>query len=223
MAHTPHRPADLCVRKQTQEGGLGKFDFEGFIQRVIEDGIARLVDEARHEDDIGSGQRGTGKNNPPRRESGNNKNEEGGTSYNGKAALFPIPIPTLSGLQRENWRALFRDGSRGVQNAVFDGRDEPISLARDGLDKARLLGIIAEHLPDPADCGIDTVVGIQEDAFTPDPFDDLFPRDQLSPVFNQEKQEFHGHRLEFDGNSGRAQFVGPHIQQEIASKTDRGG
>jgi hypothetical protein len=50
--------------------------------------------------------------------------------------------------------------------------------------------------------------------------DDLFPRDQLSPALNQEKQQLHGNRLEFKGNSGRAQFVRPHIQLEIVSESD---
>src|SRR5277367_2168633 len=118
---------------------------------------------------------------------------------------------------------MFRDGSRGVKSAIFDSSDEPVSLAGDGLDKARLLSIIPEHLPDPADGGIDAVVGVEENTLSPDPFDDLFPCNELSPVFNQEKEQLHGHRLELDGNPGRAQFVGSQIQLEIFPKLDSAG
>jgi hypothetical protein len=47
MTHHSHHLADARFREKAQKGGLGKFDFKGFVQRVVEDGITSLVDEAR--------------------------------------------------------------------------------------------------------------------------------------------------------------------------------
>ena len=75
MAHRAHRCADVCFRKEAQKGRLGEFDFEGFVQGIIEDGIACVVDEARQDDGVGLGQRGPSEEDAPRNEGGNN--EEG--------------------------------------------------------------------------------------------------------------------------------------------------
>ena len=86
-AHRAHRRAGVGFREKTQKRGLGDFDFEGFVQRVVEDGIACLVDEGRQKNDVGLVQPRPGRD-APRGERGNNEDGRD-TSRNHKAALVP--------------------------------------------------------------------------------------------------------------------------------------
>jgi len=70
MTHHSHHLADARFREKAQKGGLGKFDFKGFVQRVVEDGITCLVDEARQEDDVGLSQHRPSEKMVPRSEGG---------------------------------------------------------------------------------------------------------------------------------------------------------
>src|ERR1700719_146843 len=130
MTHHSHRLADARFREKAQKRGLGKFDFKGFVQRVVEDGITCLVNEARQEDDIGLGQRGPSEKDAPRSDGGNN--EEGcDTSRNDKAALVP---KFRRWPQGENWREMYFDGGRCGQVAVFYASDETVAATGQGLD-----------------------------------------------------------------------------------------
>ena len=50
-----------------------------------------------------------------------------------------------------------------------------------------LLGIILEHLADLADGRVDAVIGVEEDIFPPDPFDNLLPADELPALLDEQQ------------------------------------
>jgi hypothetical protein len=56
---------------------------------------------------------------------------------------------------------------------------KPVTPAGDGLHKARSLGVIFQHLSNLADGGVDAVVGVEENIFSPDSIDDLVAGDEL--------------------------------------------
>src|ERR1700731_1650278 len=99
-------------------------------------------------------------------------------------------------------------------------RDEPVSPPRDGLDEARLLRIILQHMANLADGRVDAVVSIEEYIRTPDPLDDLVPGDQLASPLYQEEQQFHGNPLQLENPAVAAQFISAQIQLEILPKPD---
>ena len=77
----------------------------------------------------------------------------------------------------------------------------------DGLDKARLFGIVLEDLADFPDRSIDCVIGIKEDVLAPKLFNDLFPRYQLAPPLHQQEQDFHGDSFQLQRAAGTSQLV----------------
>src|SRR5450755_2527658 len=75
MTHRAQRLSRVCFWQNAQEGGLSEFDFEGFIQGVVEDGIACLVDEGCQEDEVGLSQHGPSEKEAPRSDGGNHEGD----------------------------------------------------------------------------------------------------------------------------------------------------
>jgi hypothetical protein len=80
--------------------------------------------------------------------------------------------------------------------------------------------IILERLTNFADRAIDAVVSIEEDAIPPDSLDDLFARDQLSSLLNQQEQDFHRNAFQPEHSISSAQFIGTRIELEIPLESD---
>ena len=76
------------------------------------------------------------------------------------------------------------------------GPDEPVPFSGDCLDKGWIFRVVFENLTNFADCGIDAVIGVQEDILTPDPFDDVLSGYQLPFALDQQEQDLHGDSLQ---------------------------
>jgi len=76
--------------------------------------------------------------------------------------------------QRVSRRGIPLGGSScGGGHHLNHGCDKTVSLARDSLYKARLLGIVPQHLANLTDSAVNAVIGIEKDALSPDPLNDL--------------------------------------------------
>jgi hypothetical protein len=75
-------------------------------------------------------------------------------------------------------------------------------------------------LPNLADCPIDAVVGVEEDAVTPDALNDLFAADELVSALDEEEQHLHGDAFQPERTARMAQFVGIQIQLEVLPEFD---
>jgi hypothetical protein len=174
MAHRTHRRAGVCFREEAQEWGLGEFDFEGSVQRVVEEGIACLIYEVREENYVSLSQHRPGEIDAPCSEGGNN--EAGSdTSRNDNAALVPFSRWRYG----ENWRRTLFDRGRGP-GAVFDPSDEAVAAARDRLNKSRFLGVIPQGFPQALYRSVNAVLELDHGAVRPEPLPDLLARDELA-------------------------------------------
>jgi hypothetical protein len=109
----------------------------------------------------------------------------------------------------------------GSFSASLNGRDEPVSHARDSLDKARLYGFVFKDLANFSDCRVDAVVSIDKNFLPPDSFDNLIARDELAATLQKQAQQFEGDPFEFQRMARAAQFVGAEIEFKIVSKPDQ--
>ena len=132
----------------------------------------------------------------------------------------PTPGGRLGNRGRRDGRKVFGSGHFPRVGAVHRG-DEAIPPARDGLDESGVIGVIPEDAAELADGPVDAVVGIEEDLLPPDPLRDLFPGDQLSSSFHQQKQQIHRDALQLEHSAGAAQLVGPRVELEILPQSDR--
>src|SRR5215471_16713050 len=101
----------------------------------------------------------------------------------------------------------WRRWSRRWGSDFFNRSDEAIAAADHRLDKPRLFGIIFQRLPDPANGGVDAVVGVDENAFAPDPFDNFLTNDQLATALYQQEQQFHRNAPDPNGPACFSEFV----------------
>ena len=108
----------------------------------------------------------------------------------------------------------------GAGADYFHGGDKPVSPASHCLDKSRLFGVILEHLTDFADGCIDAVVGVEEDIFAPNLFDNLVPADELSVLRDQQQKKLHGDMLQLQWLARPAQFIGAEIELKLAPKSN---
>ena len=95
-----------------------------------------------------------------------------------------------------------------------------ISLTGIGQYEAGPLGIITQSLTNLADGTVDAVVGVEENALSPNLLDDLLMRGQLPAAFHQKDQELHRNGLELEGDSAGAQFLCAHVQLEIVPEPE---
>jgi hypothetical protein len=98
--------------------------------------------------------------------------------------------------------------------------NEAVSLAGYSLYEPGLLGIILQHLPNFADGAVDAVIGVEENSVAPDSLDDLFARDQLTALLDQEEQDFHRDAFQPEPSIGAAQFVGAQVELEVVAESD---
>ena len=92
---------------------------------------------------------------------------------------------------------------------------ETIALRWDGDDEFWRIGIIIQRPPDLAYCRVDTALGVDEDAFTPDSIDDLTSGYQLPSAFHQKTQKFERDTFEMDDATIAAKLVDALVQLEI--------
>jgi len=95
-----------------------------------------------------------------------------------------------------------------------------VPSARDRLNKARLLRIISEHLPNFPDRGVDAVVGVEKYIFPPDSFDDLLPRNQLSSLLDQQQQQLHWNPLQLKQTARSPELIAVRVELKIVSESD---
>jgi hypothetical protein len=83
-----------------------------------------------------------------------------------------------------------------------------------------VFGIVLQDLPDLADGAIDTVIGIEGYALSPDSLDDLLARNQLASLLHQQEQEFHGNAFQLEHTVGTTQLVGAQVELKILPEPD---
>jgi hypothetical protein len=88
------------------------------------------------------------------------------------------------------------------------------------LHEPRVLRFVLEHLTNLPDRRVDTGVRIDEDVTSPDPFLDLFPRDKLTALFDQQHQQLHGDAFELERTAGTTELASAEIEFKIASELD---
>src|SRR6202012_5340788 len=76
--------------------------------------------------------------------------------------------------------------------------DEAIALAGDGLEEARVFGIVAQGLADLADGGVDAVLGVDEDLGVPEALGDLGAGDEAAFGGGEEDEELERLALQTD-------------------------
>jgi len=70
-----------------------------------------------------------------------------------------------------------------------------------------LFGVVFQGLSDFPDCGVDCVIGIEEDVLALELFDNLFPGYQLAAPLDQQEQYFHGDSLQLQRAAGASHLV----------------
>jgi hypothetical protein len=83
-----------------------------------------------------------------------------------------------------------------------------------------LLRVIFERLSNFPDGGVDAVVCVKEDILAPDPFYDLLPRDQLTSLLDQQKQQVHWNPLQLEQTTRTPQLIAVRVELEIVSESD---
>jgi hypothetical protein len=101
------------------------------------------------------------------------------------------------------------------------GGDKTIPSPGDGLDEARLFGIVLQYLADLADGAVDAVVGIEKGALAPDTLDNLLARNDLSPLLDKKEQNLEWNPLQLEHTTGATEFIGLGIEFDIIPKPDR--
>jgi hypothetical protein len=99
--------------------------------------------------------------------------------------------------------------------------DEAIAEAGDGLDEARVIGVVVEGVADLADRAVDAVVGVGEDALAPDLLHDLLAAHQLAGLLREKQQDLHRDALEPQRAAGAAQLPCPRVELEAIAEANR--
>ena len=76
--------------------------------------------------------------------------------------------------------------------------DEPVSLARYGCDEARVIGGVAQRLPDLLDGGVESLIEFHKGIGGPELALQFLTGDQLARPSQQNSQDLKGLFLEFD-------------------------
>src|SRR5262249_18658742 len=94
----------------------------------------------------------------------------------------------------------------------FDWRDKSISAARNGLDPARALGAVPEHLPKFVNGSIQAPIEIDERVGGPEPPFKALPGYYLTGPFEQKQQHLKGLLLESEFDALPAQLTTMHLK-----------
>lgn len=87
-------------------------------------------------------------------------------------------------------------------------RDEAVATARNGLNKARAFGGIAQYFAQAGDRLPQRQIVINKCVLRPDALLQLFTGDDLLGTFQQQPQDFEGLTGEFLAHAGLTQFAG---------------
>ncbi len=112
--------------------------------------------------------------------------------------------------------------SRACAVGDSDGRRQPVSLADDGLENARLVGVVLQGQANFADGGVDALPGVDEHAVAPELLDDLLSRHQLAFALRQQDEQFHGDSFQLDRAPAPPQFVTAKVELEFVKFEDCG-
>ena len=97
---------------------------------------------------------------------------------------------------------------------------ETVSLPGNCLDETGLFGIVFQNGSNFSDRTVNAVVRIEEDLLPPDPLRNLLAADKLTPLLDQEQQNFHRDALKFEHTTAPTQRVGLCVELEILCKPD---
>lgn len=89
-------------------------------------------------------------------------------------------------------------------------------MSIDGLNEARLKGIIAKRVPYLLNSSIDPVDGVHKCAFAPKPFHYLVAINHSPVVVNEQNQQLHRHPLEIDSLRSPQQFVAFPVELKLS-------
>lgn len=103
----------------------------------------------------------------------------------------------------------------------LDGCDESISLSGHRLYEARTLGVILQRVTKLPDRAPDAVVSIEENAFTPNPRNDLVPGNNLVLALNQEDKYLQWDALHLQDMSAPTQPPGTKVKLITFAEPDR--
>jgi len=96
------------------------------------------------------------------------------------------------------------------------GGDEAIALARDGFDVARALGVVGQSVADLLDAEIDSGFEVDISIVAPEAALDFFTGDELPGAFGEQLENTDRLGMNFEGESGFAQFAAGGVQFERA-------
>jgi hypothetical protein len=85
--------------------------------------------------------------------------------------------------------------------------DEAVTLTDNGLDKARLPGIITQNEAQLIYRSVNTVLRILKGSLSPKPTIDRFTTDKLSFALEQQDEQLHGYSLQLDRAARPAELV----------------
>lgn len=112
------------------------------------------------------------------------------------------------------WSGFGRSG-RGEGGDVGLFGDEAVSLAGDGLDEARVVGIVAQGLADLADGSVDAVFGVDENIFAPEAVDDFLAGDDGTLLFGEQQKEFERDAFELQSAAVAPQLEAVTVELEF--------
>ena len=101
-----------------------------------------------------------------------------------------------------------------------DGCDEAVTLADDGPDKLRIVGIVAEQVAELTDGGIDAVFGIDEDFARPEPIGDLAASDELTFPGGEQNEQLQRLTLDAQGVAAAEELERSAVKPEVTELID---
>ncbi|HST10176.1 MAG TPA: hypothetical protein VLL05_07350 [Terriglobales bacterium] len=81
--------------------------------------------------------------------------------------------------------------------------------------------VVAQRLANLADGRVDAVVGVEEDALTPNLFDNLIAGHKFAALLNKQAQQVGWNAFQPEGLPGLFQLKGSEVKFEVAAKSDR--
>ena len=111
-------------------------------------------------------------------------------------------MPAGRGRGDEGLRWFFKSRRRRECGNRSNGGRKPVAFAGDGLDEAWAFRVVAEGLADLANCGIDSVLRVDEDFGSPEVLGDFIPGDELAVARSQQDEQLHRLALQLQASSG---------------------
>lgn len=93
---------------------------------------------------------------------------------------------------------------------------ESVPLANDGFEKPWLLGVIAQNDSDFAHRGINAVVHVEEDIFSPKALRNLFARDQFATTSDEQEEQLHRQLFQTEYTHTALQPIARLIEREVS-------